>query len=166
MPCTWFSFSNNHGSCDYLFVCNVERQQDVIGPIVDQLLNKRDVSIVIVTKVPLPISKKIQNSNVIYTDWSQLRGFSYISELFSTLLKLKQPVLPPSEAANGFYQWFETNIFGAVRAILLGKIVSKKYKPKIIVVTDPSDYEAKSFTQMGKNLGKIVTERFGKLIME
>ena len=147
------SIKNHYTQCDFLFICNIERQNDIIVPVVKQLIKEKDVSIVIVTKVPFPSSIKVQNPKVIYTDWSHIRGLFYLTQLFSTLAKIKRPSLAQSVAANAFYQWFETNAFKAVRAILIGKVVTQKYHPKIIVVTDPSDFEAKSFTLMGKKVG-------------
>ena len=145
---------DDRSNCDYLFICNVTRHYDVLLPIIDKMIiEDNNVSIIVLCRFPfknLPID---YNPNVLYLDWGQVKGFRYIKNLIIKLFKVARPVVKPSLLTSAFYQWYDMNVFKSLRAICIGEAATKLFSPKKIIVTDVSDFEAKSITLMGKKLG-------------
>lgn len=147
-------------SGDILFVCNVVRQYDSIAPLVRELLKEGDFKISILTKIEIPENQKVLSKRIRYLSWNRLRNLEFFSRLSSQVRKMERKWHQENKEGNFanpylssvLGQWFSSMGFQALRALLMAQRVLEAIRPRIIVVTDASDHEAKSFTLIGKGM--------------
>ena len=118
-------FINNRfkKKCDYLFICNVLRHYDVISPIIKKILEgEKNVSIIVLTRIPKNNFKSFFSPQVSFVDWSDLRGIKYFNNLIFKLIKIRKPKMKRTILSNAFFQWYSFNLLKSVRAISLAEI--------------------------------------------
>ena len=145
--------------CHVLMVCNVKRQFESFIPVIEQLLKRKNQRLCVLTKFPLDPSQRIVNERLQYITWASVRSYGYIPHLLLSCVRLlnceRRNSFTNLIQTHGFLRWmlqkwFSVMCLRSVRALELSGRVLQKTKPQVIVVSDVSDYEAKSITALGK----------------
>lgn len=138
---------------DVLLVCNVGRQYDSLHPLVEQL--HHTLRVAVVSKMPLPTAVRLHSPNVQYLDWGNLRTLRGVARMWQGVRRMRAAMrrhFPPAHWRNWLvHRWFSRMGQNAVRALVLAEHAVAQLQPRIVVVTDPSDGDAKSFTLVGRS---------------
>lgn len=138
---------------DVLMVCNVVRQYDSLHPLIEQLHHTLHVAVL--SKMPLPESVRLQSPNVQYLDWGNLRTLQGVACMWQGVRRMRAAMrqhFPPAHWRNWLLQgWFACAGRSGVRALVLAHRAVAQIRPRMVVVTDPSDGDAKSFTLVGRS---------------
>ena len=149
-----------------MFFCKGIKFHDAIVPVIKEIISKNSEQIVVITKGEIPGSMKVGHLQVQYFNLHSFRNFSYLIKLFYQSLKvseywsrkIKYLSTTPARAGSlysGYLlhvlnDWFQNSVYRSIRVLLLSDRILDKFQPAIIVVTDPTDFEAKTLTMMGK----------------
>lgn len=164
---SWLKKSRKFVQSDFLFICNVARQNESISPVIHKLLEKESGNICVISKVSFSSSIKIRDKRITYLDWTYLRNPRYLKKLLKYTYKIhhywktkikpgfltnfgKESGFKNTYLAEIFFKWFNDKAHSSIRVLLLAEQVIRKIKPKTIIVSDVSDFEAKSFTLIGR----------------
>lgn len=153
--CLSMLFKKKKIKTDVLFICNVTRQFDSVSPVISELIAK-GLSVTVVSKTGIPKSLQTNSDLVNYLNWNDLRSVGYWLKLLFGDLKMKyywsKEAIHIIKGYEGcvFNKWFKERGVYSLRALLLAKRLIAKVAPSVIVVTDVSDYEVKSFALIGK----------------
>ncbi len=161
-------FNHNHykakDNYDIMFICNGVKFHETIAPIVRNIIENESKKIIILTKCDLGISIQIKHPNVQYLHVQSFRNLKYLIKLLYRSFKITKAwyrltsykLFEVRKAYDDEYliysmkKWFKKYALKSIRILLLSEIIFDKYKPQIIVVTDPTDYEVKCLTLSGK----------------
>lgn len=143
---------------DFLFLCNVHRQHDSIAPLITELLRRSDGGVCVLSKTAIPARLRVPSERVRYLDWTHLRSPGYFRRLAAAWRRMKkewdglvQNTLAHEHPylVSALESWFHQMAQKTLRALLVAREALDRLGPKVQVVTDPADYEAKSFTLIG-----------------
>ena len=149
---------------DVAFICNTVKFHETIGAIVKELIQKKVGKIAIITKCDIPGSLRITHPAVRYAHIHSFRDRRYVRRLIRESLRIcrlwymeKQGSVRKAVSENTYIldvlrQWFRRNALKTIRIILLAEAMFDCVKPRIVVVTDPTDFEVKALTLKGKTL--------------
>lgn len=145
---------------DVLFVMTSARQHESAAPVLRELLKREVKNLLVVSKEPIPVLNRVADPRLFYVHWSQLRDLRYWGRLLTRIGRIRRfwtkkirPTFQGDFETIALHKWFENRCHSSVRALLLAQKVVSKIHPPVIVAMDPSDYEAKCFTEIGKHLG-------------
>ena len=144
---------------DVLFCCNVARQFDVVIPFAFYLDKKMGKKICILSKKSF--AKNLSNTMTQKT-WKGLRRGRYyfllLYHYFSTLWTFRVSLLEWENQIGNYLtsaldDWRRKNLKKAIRIYLISKRILSQNTYRSIVVTDPSDFEARSLCYFAKKEG-------------
>lgn len=155
-----------------MFFCKGQKYHDAIVPFVNALLIRESGNILIITKGDIPAEKQLRNERVQYINLYSFRNLRYGLTLLYQRSIIKRYWVQKIENQSSKFrewnnynnprylmrimnEWFRSDINRAMRAALLSVAVFDKLLPRIIVVLDYADFEAKTLTLMGKERGII-----------
>lgn len=146
-----------------LFVVNVMRQYASIEPVIRKMLEQGVCKITVISRPSIPLSGRINRDEVTYLQWKDFRHHSFPAQFIRKMRILRREwknflTLSCEIKKNPILYfvlntWFQNKRWQALRAVLLADTALETLKPSVIVTTDPTDFETKSFTSTGRARG-------------
>lgn len=146
------------GASDFLFLCNVNRQHETLIPLIKELSDTGSEKLTILSKTASPMEHA---KHSYYLSWENIRSVGYLFRLIPQAIRMRlcwrklvtslfntRPYL-----TTVLDKWHDQSGLQALRALLLAEQAIQKIKPRVTIATDPADFEAKSFTLIGKKSG-------------